>query len=148
MQTRVKVDAWVWLILISPLPLTWLPFILEEASEGWVPLIIIVVFVLFLGLFKGLIHLSFYRLESDHLFIRFFLISQRIRYENIASIALKRNILSSMALSLNRIEIKEKDKGYFKGTTYISPVDREAFYRALQERINKAGKKPFDLDDV
>lgn len=47
MQTHVKVEAWVWLILISPFTLKLLPLMFAESSEGWVPLIITAFFVLF-----------------------------------------------------------------------------------------------------
>jgi hypothetical protein len=43
-------------------------------------------------------------------------------------------LLSSMALSSRRIEIRQHGKGYLTGTTMISPVNREEFLRELVRR--------------
>jgi hypothetical protein len=57
---------------------------------------------------------------------------EKIYYDRIKSIALTENMLSSMALSRKRIEIRQYHKNFFTGTTYISPTDREEFYRDLK----------------
>lgn len=56
---------------------------------------------------------------------------------NIKSIKKVKNLLSSVALSSDRIEIKEKNKNYFIGTTYISPKDKDEFYEELKMRCPK-----------
>jgi hypothetical protein len=43
-------------------------------------------------------------------------------------------MLSSMALSLDRNEIKQHGKGFVIGTTYISPESREQFMSELISR--------------
>ncbi len=39
-----------------------------------------------------------------------------------------------MAMTHERIEIKEHDKGSVMGTSYIGPEDRETFYEELKRR--------------
>jgi hypothetical protein len=67
--------------------------------------------------------------DADH-------VSEKIAYPKIKSVKLRRNMLSSMALSLDRIEIKQHGKGFLLGTTYISPENREEFMRDLVSRCN------------
>ena len=57
--------------------------------------------------------------------------SEKIPYAQIKSLRLCENFMSSMALSRERIEIKQHSKGYITGTTYISPVNREHFLSEL-----------------
>jgi hypothetical protein len=45
-------------------------------------------------------------------------------------------MMSSMALFAKRIEIRQHGRGYFKGTTVISHVDREAFLQELVSRCH------------
>jgi hypothetical protein len=52
----------------------------------------------------------------------------------IRSLRLSENMLSSMALSRQRIEIRQHGKGYIMGTTMISPVEREWFLEELRQR--------------
>ncbi len=46
------------------------------------------------------------------------------------------NFYSSAAMSRERIEIKEHGKGMMRGTTYISPEDREEFFSHLKLKCN------------
>lgn len=41
-----------------------------------------------------------------------------------------------MALSRDRIEIRQHGKGYLAGTTYISPEEREKFMSDLIEKCH------------
>lgn len=75
---------------------------------------------------------TYYILEDDHLFCRSGPLKKKIPYDSIKTLKLSRNSLSSMALSLDRIEIREEGKGYLSGTTLISPVNREEFYAELK----------------
>jgi len=77
---------------------------------------------------------TYYELRSDHLYCRSGPFVERIPYDRIKSLALRSNLLSSMALAARRIEIRQHGKGYLAGTTLISPVDREAFMRELASR--------------
>ncbi len=77
---------------------------------------------------------TWYELRDDHLYCRSGPFSERISYEAIRSVRLSQNVLSSLALSLRRIEIKQHGKGYLMGTTFISPVNRQEFLQELARR--------------
>jgi RNase P subunit RPR2 len=49
-------------------------------------------------------------------------------------------MLSSMALSRKRIEIRQHDKNYISGTTMISPKNREEFYVQLKRKCKNLEK--------
>ena len=143
MQARVKVDGLFWVIFLVPIPFILWPVFIGGTEVLWLLLGIAGLYGMFvLWLTFG----SYYALEAEYLLIKVLFIRQKIRYENIASVRLARNILSSMAFSINRIEIKEKHKGALRGTTYISPQDREQFYDALQARIPHLKEKRGDFD--
>ncbi|MGL4624894.1 MAG: PH domain-containing protein [Culicoidibacterales bacterium] len=82
-----------------------------------------------------------YILEATQLIIRSGPFRERIAYTDIASARLTENWLSSMALSVERIEIRQKNKNYIMGTTLISPKNREVFLRELQQKISENQKK-------
>ena len=77
---------------------------------------------------------TYYEFRDEYLFCRSGPFFERIPYDKIKSARLTRNLLSSMALSSLRIEIRQHGKGYFTGTTMISPVNREEFLRELLRR--------------
>lgn len=79
---------------------------------------------------------TYYELRPDHLYCRSGPFVERIPYARIKSAVLSRNLLSSMALSSKRIEIRQHGKGYLAGTTFISPVGRESFLSDLLRRCN------------
>jgi hypothetical protein len=79
---------------------------------------------------------TYYELREDHLLCRSGPFRERIPYGNIRSVKPSRNLFSSMALSSQRIEIKQRGRGFFTGTTYISPVDRERFIELLKSRCD------------
>ena len=143
MRESVKVDAWILGLFILPIVVMLLPLWLEESDSYGVILAFIIPYTVFVvWVVKG----SSYVLDDEYLLIKMLFIRQKIRYESIESVQLTRNLYSSMALSASRIEIKEKNKGFFRGTTYISPNNREAFYEALKMNIAKHQKKSINLD--
>lgn len=73
-------------------------------------------------------------LEEEELLIRVGFFTQRVRYGEIESIKKTHNPLSSMALSLDRIEIKWRN-----GDVMVSVQEREAFIEELNRRADKAG---------
>lgn len=77
---------------------------------------------------------TYYEFHDEHLFCRCGPFFERIPYDKIKSARLTRNLLSSMALSSRRIEIRQHGKGYFTGTTMISPVNKEDFLQELLRR--------------
>lgn len=76
---------------------------------------------------------TYYELREDHLLCRSGPFRERIPYANIRSLRLRQNLLSSMALSRQRIEIRQHGKGYILGTTLISPEERECFLEELRK---------------
>lgn len=113
----------------SPFPLALLPAAL-----------IVVVFLLWIWF--G----TFYELQDEVLLCKSGPFTEKISYEKINSLRLCRNYLSSMAVGRDRIEIIQ-GKGGLTGTTYISPLDREAFYHALAERCPHLKPKTEDQHD-
>jgi hypothetical protein len=77
---------------------------------------------------------TYYEFQDDYLLCKSGPFRERIRYNNIKSLKLTNNFFSSMALSKNRIEIKQIGKGFILGTTYISPVNRDEFLVELKSR--------------
>lgn len=77
---------------------------------------------------------TYYELREDYLYCKSGPINEKIPYDSIKSIKLSENMLSSMALSRKRIEIRQHGKGYITGTTLISPKNREEFLEELKKR--------------
>jgi hypothetical protein len=87
-----------------------------------------------LGLLAWVCFGTYYELRDEELYCRSGPFHERIRYVQIRSLRLSENMLSSMALSRQRIEIRQHGKGYIMGTTMISPVEREWFLEELRQR--------------
>jgi hypothetical protein len=130
-RTKVKIDLWVSIILwLNTGIFVALAFVIPP-SEFWIYLVFVFpILILMLWILFG----SYYELREDLLFLKIGPFFGRIKYENIKSLELKNNWLSSMALSYHRIEIKEHKKGYIMGTTMISPINREEFLEELKRR--------------
>lgn len=77
---------------------------------------------------------TYYELRDDHLLCKSGPFSEKIVYEKIRSLKFSRNPASSMALSIDRIEIRQHGKGYITGTTFVSSEDREEFMNDLEIR--------------
>ena len=73
---------------------------------------------------------NFVVLEKEYLLIEFGLIWRRIPYEEITALAPTNNPLSSLAASLDRIEIKCRDHA----STMIAVVDKERFLCEMKKR--------------
>ncbi len=71
-----------------------------------------------------------YVVYGDALLVRLGPLRWRIRLAAIAEITLDRNLLSSAALSRERLRIRQKGGA---GDIYISPLDRQGFLDALRE---------------
>jgi len=70
-----------------------------------------------------------YAIEDDHLLVRFGVVRQRIRYDSIVEVHPTRNLLSSAALSVDRLAIRT-GRGPLN-LTLISPLEREEFLAML-----------------
>jgi len=69
---------------------------------------------------------TYYEFRDGYLVIRLGPFFENIKYEKIFSAQKFKSMASSMALSSNMIELRH-GKNYITGTTYISPVNRDAF---------------------
>lgn len=134
MKHYSKVDSWLVVVIIATTLISFYSIWSIPSNEQWIGYIIFLPTIVFLGLF--LLN-TYYVFEEEHLLCMIGIFPKKIRYENIKSIKKVKNILSSAALSSDRIEIKEKNKNYFTGTTYISPKDKDDFYEELKMRCPK-----------
>lgn len=75
---------------------------------------------------------TYYEFCAEYLYCRSGPFAEKIKYDNIKYLGLSENWLSSMALSSQRIEIRQHGKGYITGTTMISPENREIFLEQLR----------------
>jgi uncharacterized membrane protein YdbT with pleckstrin-like domain len=133
MVIKAKKDSWISLIMILLMMTFIVSVIIVPHEERWIVLILIIPVAVFLGwIYFG----TNYELTEKRLICRSGPFSEKIPYDNIRSVKLCRNFMSSMALSRDRIEIKQHGKGYISGTTYISPVDRERFLFQLKQRCH------------
>ena len=131
MKTPSKIDVWIGLLIWFGILATVVSIIFMPANQLVVGLLIGIPLIVFLlWIYFG----TWYELRDELLFCRCGPFFQRIPYINIRSLKLVKNPLSSMALSLERIEIREHGKGYILGTTFISPVNRETFLEELAVR--------------
>jgi len=130
-KVKVKIDLWISLLLWGSNIFFIVIGFTIPVNEIWIYLLSIVPMV---GLIVWILIGSYYILKEDLIYMRLGPFFWRIKYDNIKSLRLTTNWLSSMALSIYRIEIIEHNKGYFRGTTMISPVDREAFLEELKRR--------------
>jgi hypothetical protein len=125
-----KVDVWIKIILIG-VTFMFVPVFFFVPENELVILIIstVAMAVIIIPLFYGYIELG-----NEELVIKLSIFRQRIKYDNIKSIRMCTNFLSSMAMTKDRIEIKVHNKGYIMGTTFIGPENREEFFEELKRR--------------
>ena len=145
MKYKIKIDLWVRLLLYGVV-LMYLPllFVVEPEEYYIFGLLTLGTALLILPLF-----VSYYELDEEALVISLYFFKKRIKYDNIKSIRLCENWLSSSAMSRYRIEIIEHNKGKIMGTTYISPLLREEFFSDLKRHCMNLELNPeeniFDL---
>jgi len=130
---RSKVDWWIGALLLFALGLNIFTMFTVPDDEQFIAFAVGVPTAIFVS---SMLFGTYYELRDEILYCRCGPFVEKIRYENIASIKLTTGMLSSMALSSKRIEIRQKGKGFFAGTTYISPLERKDFYEALKQRCH------------
>lgn len=137
MKSKVKIDLWVSIVFWLCNAIFFVFAFVIPYSDIWIyfcfvfPIIIIIFWILIE---------SYYELKDDLIYMKIGPFFGRIRYENIKSLSYKTSLIGSMALSTQRIEIKEHNKNYFMGTTHISPVNREEFFNELKGRCHNLEK--------
>ena len=128
MRVKAAVDIWIKVILYFASAILVAGVLFVPHDDLLLYLIIVMPLLTFLlWIFFG----TFYELREEYLYCRSGPFFEKIYYDKIRSAKLSRNLLSSMALSRKRIEIRQHGKGYITGTTMISPVNREEFLKQL-----------------
>ena len=129
MVFKSAVDAWFW-VLIGGTAIVLIAVMVPVLKSGSVITLAAMVMAVALGL--GLpVWLAFstdYRIEQDTLHIRSGPMSWTIKRDSITSVTPSRSLLSSPALSIDRLEIRYgKNKSIL-----VSPRDKAAFIQALE----------------
>ncbi len=114
----------VYRIVIWSLPIIMLPLLFIVFTTAMV-----VVFVLSLVLSVWLWNSTSYRIENGELYIKCWVLRKNVNILNIIKVRKTNNILSSYALSLERLEITEKPRNKF----YVSPDNFDLFIDELKK---------------
>jgi uncharacterized membrane protein YdbT with pleckstrin-like domain len=130
MRVKSKIDFWVGILIWSVIVIMvgTMTKLNDQTAISYViglPLIALLLWIYF-----G----TYYELRDEYLHCRCGPFTEKIEYLKIRSVKLSENMLSSMALSGDRIEIKQHGRGYLLGTTFISPENREQFMSELTSR--------------
>ncbi len=131
MRVKSKIDVWIGIVIWGTVLIMLVSLIYVPQNEkifGYAVVFPMITFMLWI--YFG----TYYEFRNEYLYCRSGPFAEKIVYEKIKSVKLLQNLLSSMALSRKRIEIRQHGKGYITGTTYISPVNREAFMMELISR--------------
>jgi len=132
MRYKNKVDWWIALIIVAVV-FGYFPIVLVmPQDEQWIILLTMgVMAVITLPFLYGYVELT-----DEELICRLGYIRYKVPYDKIKSVRLTTSFLSSMAMTTKRIEIREHNKSYIRGTTHIGPVDREEVYEELLRRCH------------
>lgn len=127
MKFNSAVDSWFYLVIGAVL-LTLLVTVIPQLWSGQVSHIFAIVIIGFsLGLPLWLLFSTYYQVSEDFVLVKSGPFSWRVRISEIQSAKRSRNILSSPALSLNRIELR-----YGQGKIiFVSPKDQQGFLLSI-----------------
>jgi hypothetical protein len=137
MKVKSEVDLWFQLIVGTTIIIMIASSLLIPPEERWMMFIVTIPTTVFM---LWLLLSTWYELRDDHLYCVSGPFREKIYYDKIKEVKLTENMLSSMALSRKRIEIRQHNKNYFMGTTMISPENREEFYVHLKRRCRNLQK--------
>ena len=142
-----RVDGWLGLVLVGmavgPFVLALFMMLSIGFSEG---LVAGGIGVFNLGLLFGLSWPVHYTVTDTELIVRFGLIRQPVRLEDIFRVEPSSSLLSAPALSLDRLKIHYGRS--IQRSIVISPADRDGFYRALVARAHLQRKGEILVDKV
>lgn len=131
MRVKSAIDLWFNILVYTTIAVLAVGAIAVPREETPIAL---AVAILVTGFLLWLYWGTYYELREEYLFCKSGPFFERIPYDKIRSARLCQNMLSSMALSSKRIEIRQHGKGYILGTTMISPENREEFLQQLLTR--------------
>ncbi len=135
MKFEVKKDRWLTLLVILPMAIGFIvllaSFALEPLEEVTWPIVLTFISFILIGAFIWQMYTqSYYLLDRDHLRIKFGPFKLKVLYTDITQIKPSRNLLSGMALSLDRVAIYKNGKLW----QLISPVDKDRFIQEVKKR--------------
>lgn len=133
---RSKIDWWLAAILIVA-TIAPLYFMIQEWIEEKQWDILEVLWIMVLEIFLFSLFTIHYVLYENHLAVKWGMLTvQRIPYDSITSVKPTCNPLSSMAMSLKRIQIDYGSSGSHN-MILISPIRREEFIQKVERKRNK-----------
>ena len=131
MRFEGKVSWWFYAIIIGVAVLL-IPLIIVSACVEPNAAALITTLAVFLAVesfcFSIVLH-NYVELQNEALLIVFGFIKRKIPYSDILLISTTRDVSSSLAASLDRIEVKYKNKS----AVMISVVDKEGFFNKMKE---------------
>ncbi len=126
---RSKIDLWLILVLGAALLLPVALVLMNEPKNPSDPLITGLITILLVAFMGWLFWATRYKVDTEKLVVHGGLYTLRIPLAEIRSALPSRSLLSSPALSLDRLEIKYGDNK----RVLISPKDKEGFLRAIRQ---------------
>jgi hypothetical protein len=118
---KSKVDWWLGLVLVYPIFRS-VALIIEGEWIGYIGIALCLLFIVFISISTR------YIISENHLIVKcMFIVNDKIEISKIRKIEKTNSILSSPALSLDRIAIKFNKYD----EVYISPKERQAFIDEL-----------------
>ncbi len=131
MKFKGKVSWWFYAIIIGVAALL-IPLIIFSACVEPNAAALITTLAVFLAVeffCLSIVFHNYVELQNEELIIVFGFIKKKIPYGDILSLSSTRDASSSLAASLDRIEIKYKNKS----AVMISVVDKEGFFNKMKE---------------
>ena len=131
MRFRGKIAWWFYAVMIG-IAVVLLPITVTAYRSGDLAasLINLVVLAAIEGLFVPIAVKNYVELQQDALLIVFGLFKKKIPYSEIVSMSPTHNPLSSLAASLDRIEIQCRQHS----STMIAVVDKKGLLREIEKR--------------
>ena len=138
MKYKAKIDWWISLLLYGT---NVLMIGLAFVTPPSVLLFYLLVCTPYVLLVFWLLWGSYYQLRDDEIYSKMGPFFSHIKYDLIKSVKLRKSILSSMAMTINRVEIQVHNKSYIRGTTFLGPKNREEFAAELKQRCKNLESK-------
>lgn len=131
MKFKGKVSWWFYAIIIGVAALL-IPLIIVSACvdpNAAALITTLVVFFVVESFCLSIVLHNYVELQNEALLIVFGFIKKKIPYSDVLSISTTRDASSSLAASLDRIEVKYKNKS----AVMISVMDKEGFFNKMKE---------------
>ena len=131
MKFKSKADWWLTVLLWAPIGITWGMLVQDP---DWLFFLVNVLLTGFIGMFWfG----TYYVIDRETLIVSFGVGRKKIPIASITSLRKSSSLVSSAAMSLDRIEINYRETEIFSDTVYVSPKDKVLFVQMLVERNEK-----------